>query len=440
MLTPSFKAMQGPECYQFGEFLMEVAERRLLRAGRRVQLAPKTHDVLVVLLRNAGSLVTKRELFARVWPEACVEEGILAVHISALRRALNGNGGTHYIETVSRSGYRFTAHVIEQHGKEEATAELAALCNRGRAHLRAASTDAVPEALAAFRAAIALDPACAPAHAGIALACCAQAQFRLAPFSGAYAEAKAAALRALAMDPLCAAAQTALGAVLFFSEWDWLGAERSLQRALELDPGQTEAYLLYGQLLEALGKLESGLAEKRKALELEPRSPAVHFSIAFSYWNQRRYEETIEWANKTLALDPAHLYAREFLAGAYLKKGEFDQWLEENFAHARAHGVPASALEPLREAYACGGPAGLAQLFIERASRQPQAFPPIQLAIRYGEIGDMDSAFQQLELSIDSRDPGLVYLAVGPQWDSLRADPRFFQCLRNMRLRPVRQN
>jgi tetratricopeptide (TPR) repeat protein len=148
----------------------------------------------------------------------------------------------------------------------------------------------VPKALGAFRAAIALEPAYAAAHAGLALAGCAQAQFRMAPFSDAYAEAKAAALRALAMDPSCAAAQTALGAVLFFSEWDWLAAERSLRRALDLDPEQTEAYLLYRQLLEALGNLESGLAVKRKALELEPRSPLVHFSISFSYWNQRRYE------------------------------------------------------------------------------------------------------------------------------------------------------
>ena len=141
-----------------------------------------------------------------------------------------------------------------------------------------------------------------------------------------------------------------------------------------------------------------------------------------------------------LALDPAHPHVREFLAGAYLKKGDFDQWLEENVAHAQAHGVPASALEHLREAYACGGRAGLARLFIERASRQPQAFPPMQLAINYAEIGDMDSAFQHLERAIDSRDPSLVYLAVGPQWDRLRIDPRFLHCLRSMGLSPVRQN
>jgi DNA-binding winged helix-turn-helix (wHTH) protein/tetratricopeptide (TPR) repeat protein len=432
--------MAGRECYEFGEFLLDAAERRLSRAGQPIQLAPKTHDVLVALLRRAGGLVTKRELLTQVWPEAFVDEGILAVHVSALRRALNGGGGARYIETVSRSGYRFAAPVMERHSTQPPAVEVTELCRLGRAHLRAASMYETPKARAAFRAAIVLDPTYAAAHAGLALACCAQAQFRMAPFSDAYAEAKAAALRALAMDTSCAAAQTALGAVLFFSEWDWLAAERSLRRALDLDPEQTEAYLLYGQLLEALGKLESGLAMKRKALELEPLSPLVHFALSLSYWNQRQYDESIGWANKTLELDPSHPHTREFLAGAYLKKGDFDRWLAENLAHAQSHGVPAAALDPLINAYAKGGPAGVAKLIVERGSSQPQAFPPMQLAIQYAEIGDLDSAFQHLERAIDSRDPGLVYLAVAPQWDSLRADPRFLHCLGRMGLSPVRQS
>ena len=430
--------MASRECYEFGEFVLDAAERRLSRAGQPIRLPPKTHDVLVALLRRAGGLVTKRELLTQVWPEAFVEEGILAVHVSALRRVLT-NGGARYIETVSRSGYRFTAPVMQRHSTQAPAVAVTELCDRGRAHLRAASMYETPKALAAFRAAIVLDPTYAAAHAGLALASCAQAQSRMAPLSDAYAEAKASALRALAMDPSCAAAQTALGAVLFFSEWHWLAAERSLQRALDLDPEQTDAYLLYGQLLEALGKFESGLAMKRRALELEPLSPLVHFALSLSYWNQRRYDEAIGWANQTLELDPCHPHAREFLAGAYLKKGDFDRWMAENLAHAHSHGVPTAVLDPVKTAYAEGGRAGVAKLVLERASDHPQAFPPMQLAIQYAEIGNLDCAFQHLGHAIDSRDPGLVYLAVAPQWDRLRADPRFLQCLGRMGLSPVSQ-
>jgi|GEM_PF-7021511 len=41
----------------------------------------------------------------------------------------------------------------------------------------------------------------------------------------------------------------------------------------------------------------------------------------------------------------------------------------------------------------------------------------------------MDRAFQYLERALENRDPALVHLAVAPQWDSLRADLRFNQCL-----------
>jgi tetratricopeptide (TPR) repeat protein len=228
--------------------------------------------------------------------------------------------------------------------------------------------------------------------------------------------------------------KVALGEVLFLGDWNWIGAERSLQRALQLDPHHTEAYLLYGQLLEALGKLEEGLQTKLKALERAPFSAFVHLQISMSYWNQRRYDEAIEWANKALEIDPQHPHAREHLAGAYWKQGDFDRHLAENIKHAERHGVPAAAFETLKQAHAIGGRMGVVRLFLDRASSQPQSFPAIQLALFYGEAGEMDQAFQHLDRAVEDHDPALVHLAVAPQWDSLRADPRFNQCLIRMGL------
>lgn len=58
----------------------------------------------------------------------------------------------------------------------------------------------------------------------------------------------------------------------------------------------------------------------------------------------------------------------------------------------------------------------------------------MQLAIAYGETGDMDAAFLHLDRALENHDPGLVHLAVGPQWDSLRADARFNQRVERMGL------
>jgi DNA-binding winged helix-turn-helix (wHTH) protein/tetratricopeptide (TPR) repeat protein len=576
--------MPGWEVYEFGGFTLNPAERLLLRDGYAIALSPKPYDLLVALVRSGGRLATKRELLDLVWPETFVEEGILAVHISTLRKALGDDGGDRrYIETVSGRGYRFVARVkrvdeeeilppqpciavlparpfiggmfserdrhsglaladalIERLGRSgkilvrptravrayvhdagdaaaigrllrveavieirflpvggrinisvcltrtrdganlwtsnfnESPADLTAVADsvaervavqlgagfrdgsipgrtirpaarpevhelfgRGRFHLLAYSMFELPKAVEAFRAAIELDSTYAPAHAGLALACCAQAAMRVSPPSQAYSEARAAALRALGMDNSCADAQVALGAALFFAKWNWGAAERSLARALQLNPSHCEALLLHGELLESLGRLEEGLQMKLKALERDRFSPLVHLQISLSYWNQRRYDEAIVWAGRTLELDPLHPHAREHLAGAYLKLGDSDRFMSENLKHAELHGAPAGTLERLKKAYAEGGVAGVQKLALEFAANHPQAIPAMQLAIMHGELGALDAGFQHLNQAIENHDPWLVHLAVGPQFDCLRGDPRFDDALSRMGLASV---
>jgi hypothetical protein len=52
----------------------------------------------------------------------------------------------------------------------------------------------------------------------------------------------------------------------------------------------------------------------------------------------------------------------------------------------------------------------------------------------HSQAGDLDAAFEHLDRAIDSRDPALVHLAVAPQWDGLRADPRLAVRLTRMGL------
>jgi DNA-binding winged helix-turn-helix (wHTH) protein len=101
--------MRGGERYQFGDFTLDAQERQLTKRNEHIVLPPKTFDVLLALVRHAGRLVTKRQLLQAVWPDSFVEEGILAVHVSTLRKLLDDRkGGPRSIETVSRSGYRFS--------------------------------------------------------------------------------------------------------------------------------------------------------------------------------------------------------------------------------------------------------------------------------------------------------------------------------------------
>jgi len=95
--------------YRFGAYTLEPVEQRLLRDGRQVHLSGKAHELLVVLVSNAGQLVTREALLATLWPDSTVEDSNITVHIGALRRALDDLA--HAIETVPRLGYRFTVPV-----------------------------------------------------------------------------------------------------------------------------------------------------------------------------------------------------------------------------------------------------------------------------------------------------------------------------------------
>ena len=442
--------MGAGEIFHFGEFTLEVAERRLTRGGKVMHLSPKAHDILVLLVRQAGHLVTKDTFLSQVWPDASVEEGILTVHISALRKAFGEGervGGC--IETVSRSGYRFVAPVTrEQVDRDEVRlhaqprpVELYELVGRGRARVLSGSLFEISEALSSFRAAIELDSTYAAAHAGLAVTRCLQGCLRAVPHTEAFAEARASALRALAMDSGCADAQMALGTVLFAGEWDWTAAERSLRRALEINPSHTEALLTYGGLMEALGRLDEGLHFKQQALARNPESPMVFAEIANSFWNQRRYDDVIVWMKRAQEIDARNLLAGEFLAGVYLQQGDVGQFLAENLRQARRFGCPEDALEQLkcvsaamREAFRAEGRAGLARCMLQQIPRDGRSAVILQRAVLHGAAGEFDAAFEHLDRAIDLRDPALVYLAVAPQWDSLRDDPRLTDRLNRMAL------
>ncbi|MGE5336439.1 MAG: winged helix-turn-helix domain-containing protein [Gemmatimonadota bacterium] len=105
------KGHEGP-VYRFGAFLLVPTERLLLLDGEPVALAGKAFDLLVVLVSQAGHLVTKDELLRRVWPGLVVEEVNLSVNMSAIRKALaRVPDAADWIETVPRQGYRFKSRV-----------------------------------------------------------------------------------------------------------------------------------------------------------------------------------------------------------------------------------------------------------------------------------------------------------------------------------------
>lgn len=94
---------------EFGRFRVLLRQRQLIADGAPIELGTRALDLLLVLLEAGGSLVTKEELFSRVWPGIIVAEENLKVQISSLRKALGEDRD--FIRTEFGRGYRFTAAV-----------------------------------------------------------------------------------------------------------------------------------------------------------------------------------------------------------------------------------------------------------------------------------------------------------------------------------------
>ena len=93
--------------HSFGPFLFETDRRTLTRDGQSTELGQRAATLLQALLNADGQPVAKSALIDQVWPDTTVEEGNLTVQIAQLRKLLGtGPGGSDYIVTVPRVGYR----------------------------------------------------------------------------------------------------------------------------------------------------------------------------------------------------------------------------------------------------------------------------------------------------------------------------------------------
>ena len=108
----SLRDLNSEAVLQFGPYAFHLSQRLVLEGDRPLRLGGRALDVLQVLVEHAGSVVSKQELIAQVWPRSVVEEINLRVHIAALRRALgDGQNGQCYIVNIPQRGYSFVASV-----------------------------------------------------------------------------------------------------------------------------------------------------------------------------------------------------------------------------------------------------------------------------------------------------------------------------------------
>jgi len=287
-----------------------------------------------------------------------------------------------------------------------------------------------------FQRVLLLEPGYARAYAGMADCWCRLADDWVAP-DEAYPQAKATAMRALQSDPDLAEASCSLGKVLAWYEWDFSGAEQQLRRAVSLAPNDAEAHWAFGSLLPTVGLLGEGIAEVRRALELNPLDPGYGRWLARLLLYAGDYSGAAAQGEKVVELDETYFLAYLDLGSAHLAQGQPERALAW---YRKGQGLESSV-----RSYDAFIVRALADLHreeeaeeilsrLEEESRQHYVRSEI-VAMGYAALGSLDKAFSSLDRAYQTRSAGLIYLHLDPGYKPLRADPRFGELVRRIGLK-----
>jgi eukaryotic-like serine/threonine-protein kinase len=322
--------------------------------------------------------------------------------------------------------------------------EVYELYLKGRHIMMRGGLEDVRKAIEYFQSGLAKDPNNALIYTGLADAYIQQmSDVHESPVE-ATANARAAATRALELDGSLAQAHVSLGSIKLLYDWDWTGAEIEFKRAMELDPGYSDAYVGYGQYLTLVGRLPEALPYFEKARRLDPLDPWTYRAEGYSYFMAHKYDEAIEQYRKGLELEPDQVtYFGLVLALA--EKGDYATAISEAEKATKVNDSPL-LLTSLASAYAKAGRRAdsyrvLRQL--EEISKRQGPAPawhvepahyvcPYEVAGVCAQLGDKDKAFQWLDKAYQSRSC-LYWLRQDPRLDSLHSDPRFQELLTQMK-------
>jgi serine/threonine protein kinase/tetratricopeptide (TPR) repeat protein len=409
----SFKG-KGDDLRTIGEKLnvTTVLEGSVRRAGDRLRITVRLSDA-------ASGFQLWSERYDRELKDVFDVQDEIAKAIAArLRVTLTGSKDDRLVEhaTLNIEAYQ--------------------LYLRGRALVdrRGAS---VPPGLDLLRAAVERDPDYALAWAGIADALTVLAYSGAARGAEVKPEAMAAAKRSIELDPASAVGHTALACATLLFENNRAMAKQAFERALELSPGYAMGRGWYANfyLNWACGDFEQAIAEARRALDSDPLSAYVTMNLGVCLLTAGRLDEAIDTCRRALQLDPDSFVARWVFGIALGMDRRFDEavsTLEAAAAGSRRHSLALVGLAGVFRAW--GKPAEARALhgeLMERASRGHVASS--HLALTAEAAGQHEEAMAFARRAWDEREPSFILWARHfPPYRSLRADPRFAAILREM--------
>jgi len=453
---------------QFDGWTVDRVSGEISRDGRTARLPQQPLRILLELADHAGTVVTRDQLVKALWPAGVVDfDNGLNVTMRKLRVALDDTGDApKYIETLPKVGYRFVGTIgaaqpepsapsvqpapqrasrrwllavgltvaalavlfatilLRQPEKNSAavrhvpSARAQELYVEGMHERSRRDIDATAAALAKLEAAIKEDPEYAEAWAGYGRALSsAVVRQRTTPAEG-LPKARAAAERALALDATVVDAYVTLLHIHMDFDKDFLAATRDLEKARQLGKPSASLWHYSAMWNAQQGRVEAGLADMRRARELEPMTLLLSSNYALILFNARRYDEAIELLSPMVQANPGFDTGRSVLARALAATGRFDEALEQLQAR-KDIGAWQGDLGVL---YAKLGRRDDALREIARLDAlETQGFgESYELATIYTTLGDLDKGCELLASALTDLSFMVNWMRLDPRMDPLR--------------------
>jgi len=282
-----------------------------------------------------------------------------------------------------------------------------------------------------FRQAVEKDPSYASAYGGMAESYGMLGFYDYTPANEAIPNALAFAKRAVALDDNSADAHVAMGLAALMS-WDWASADGELRRAIELNQNLATAHAYRSWYLAATGRLQDAIVEETLAHDIDPLSTTAGTFLQTLYMFLGDYPKALELCQSALQVNPEATVHYDMF-DAYAALAMYDKATDNLAEEYRHQGRPQQA-DAIRESYTHDGfKAMLRQKIAIEKNEASEDYYPYGVAESYMLLGDKDEALVWLDKAYETHS-GILFLKVDPYWKKIRSDPRYTNLLRRMGL------
>jgi len=282
--------------------------------------------------------------------------------------------------------------------------------------------------VAHFNEALAIDPAFAPAYAGLADCYAQMGSVRVGILNPleAMTQAQTYLTRAMDLDDTLAEAHCTSGLIKSWYEFDWVGAEREFHEALRLDPGQVTALLWQSLYLSVMGRHQEAIASMQRARESEPLSQSVNLYLGVAQTHAGHYDLAIRQLQQSIELDPHYYRPYMFLGRVLMFVGRHQEAID---SYRRALSFNPDNLEALAfmggAKAAAGDRPGALRIMKRVIAAENRTETALLVASIYASLGDASPMFEWLQRAVERRSTPIYIALISAEFHPYKTDPRF---------------